>query len=363
MKCRSAFIYHPIYEDRGLSPFPSVWQRYRLTRELLEKLSIFGEHAVLVEPEIASFEELTKVHSPRYVSFVREMSEKGTGYLDYGDTPAYPGVFERASASAGGSLTAARLIGRGEFVHAFNPGGGLHHARWDSAGGFCVFNDIALAVRAFQEEFSFERIVVLDFDGHHADGTQDYFYDERVLTVSFHRFDPFFYPGTGDLSELGRGDGLGYTVNVPLPARTSGDLYLWSFEEIVPPLLEWYEPEVILAQFGADGHFRDPLVRLYLTTRTYEALASRVHELSHIHSGGRLLLFGGGGYSPETVARCWSVVFSVVCGAVDGKRREVYESLHDSEVRNPSRDLSDQVKSRVEELKKLLTGIHGDIFG
>ena len=362
MPGKSAFIYHPIFEDRGLSPFPSVWQRYRLTRELLYHLGILWEKAEQVEPGIASRKDLEKTHSLEYISFVERKSLEGKGFLDSGDTPSYPGVFERARASAGGSLKGVDLLGNGEFSHAFNPGGGLHHAKRDSAGGFCVFNDVALAVVAFQERFGYRRIAVVDIDGHHADGTQEYFYQSNILTISIHRHDPLFYPGTGNVDELGEGDGLGYSVNLPLPGRTSGDLYLYSFNSIVPNLLRWYEPEVIILQCGVDGHYRDPLVRLYLTTQTYEELASSIHGLAHELTGGKLLLLGGGGYNPENVARCWSIIFSTVAGGVPGDKLEAYASLHDVEMRNPSMEVGKRVKNEVGRLRENLVAIHGDIF-
>jgi acetoin utilization protein AcuC len=362
MAGKCALIYHPVYEDRGLSPFPSVWQRYSLTKDLLDRLGIIPDRVPVVEPFVADEKTLSLAHSSAYIDFVRKKSEEGTGFLDYGDTPAYPGVFERASASAGGSVKAAELIGGGDCLHAFNPSGGLHHARYGSAGGFCVFNDIAIAVRILSSRFGIERVAVIDIDGHHADGTQEYFYDEKVLTISLHRFDPFFYPGTGSAEELGHGEGYGYTVNGPLPARISGDLYLEAFTSVVPPLIRWYGPEVIILQCGVDGHYQDPLVRMYLTTRTYESIAGSVHDLAHDTCSGRLLLLGGGGYNPENVARCWAIIFSTVSHGVPEERMGVYESMHDSELRNPEADISSLVKRNVEDLKEKLAGIHGPIF-
>ncbi len=357
-----AFIYHPVFEDRGLSPFPSVWQRYSLTKELLERLGVIPDRVHVVEPEMAHEKHLLLVHSPEYIEFVKKKSEEGTGFLDYGDTPAYPGVFERASASAGGSVKAAELVGGGDCLHAFNPSGGLHHARYGSAGGFCVFNDITLAVRILSSRFGIERVAVIDIDGHHADGTQEYFYDEKILTISLHRFDPLFYPGSGSAEELGHGEGYGYTVNVPLPARIPGDLYREAFTSIVPPLIRWYGPEVIILQCGVDGHYQDPLVRMYLTTRTYESIARSIHDLAHETCSGRLLLLGGGGYNPENVARCWTIMFATITGAVAEDKKSLFASLHDSELRNPVADISSVVKRNVEDLKEKLTEIHGPIF-
>lgn len=362
MPGKSAFIYHPIYEDRGLSPFPSVWQRYSLTKELLQRLHIIPERVDVVEPETAGEALLALAHAPSYVEFVKHKSLQGTGFLDYGDTPAYPGVYERATASAGGSMTGADLVGRGEYSHVFNPGGGLHHARYDRAGGFCVFNDIALSARILSTRHGFERIAIVDIDGHHADGTQEYFYQEKVLTVSLHRFDPLFYPGSGDVGELGEGEGYGYTVNLPLPARTPGGLYLEAFNAIVPPVLAWYEPQVIIVQCGVDGHYQDPLVRLYLTTRTYEEIGKALHGLTHELSGGKLLLLGGGGYSPENVARCWTVIFAAVSEQVPVDKLGLYNSIHDRDIQYPVSSLAGQVRGKVEELKQSLTEIHGNIF-
>ncbi len=362
MSKKCAFIYHPVYEDRGLSPFPSVWQRYALTKDLLEKLGIIPASVAVVEPPVADEEQLLLAHAREYVEFVKKKSEEGTGFLDYGDTPAYPGVFNRASASAGGSAAGARLIARGEYDHVFNPGGGLHHARYSSAGGFCVFNDVALAVRVLTSEFDIERVAVVDIDGHHADGTQEYFYREQILTVSLHRFDPLFYPGSGSTLELGEGQGYGYSVNVPLPARTPGDLFLEAFESIVPPLLRWYAPEVVILQCGVDGHYQDPLVRLYLTTHTFEAVAGSMHDLAHELCGGKLLLLGGGGYSPENVARCWAVMFAAITGAVAEDKKELLASIRDVAIKNPQADISEAVRESVESLKGRLEHIHGPIF-
>jgi acetoin utilization protein AcuC len=310
MPGRTAFIYPPAYEDRGLSPFPSVWQRYRRTRELVRRRGLPVEE---VNPAPADAATVALVHTPRYIDFVREASRRGEGLLDAGDTPAYPGVYERACASVGGSVAGARLVAGGAFDHAFNPGGGLHHAKEDAAGGFCVFNDIVVAVRVLQREFSLSRIAVVDIDGHHGDGTQELLYKEPVLTISLHRYGPGFYPGTGAAEERGAGAGAGFCLNVPLAAGTGHEAYLAAFRDAVPPTLRAYRPQMIVLQCGVDGEAGDPLVGMALTEDTYRVVAAESHGLAHELCGGKLLLLGGGGYRPERVAACWTAILETVC--------------------------------------------------
>ncbi|NJD62769.1 MAG: acetoin utilization protein AcuC [Deltaproteobacteria bacterium] len=310
MPGRTAFVYHPAFEDRGLSPFPSVWRRYRLTRDLVRERNL---PVVEIAPEPAGRETLLLAHTARYVDFVRAASRAGFGFLDEGDTPAYPGVYERACASVGASVCGARLVAGGEFAHAFNPGGGLHHAKADSAGGFCVFNDIVVAVRILQREFRLSRIAILDIDGHHCDGTQEMLYREPLLKISLHRFGPGFFPGTGSAEETGEGDGEGYCLNIPLPEDTDSAAYRAAFHGRVPGAIRGYRPEIILMQCGVDGEKGDPLVGMSLSENTYREVAAAVHGLAHELCGGRLLLFGGGGYRPERVAACWTAILETVC--------------------------------------------------
>lgn len=309
MSGRTAFVYHPAFEDRGLSPFPSVWQRYKMTRDLVreEKLPV-----IEITPASADRETLLLAHTERYVDFVRLASRAGRGFLDSGDTPAYPGVYERACASVGASVRAARLVARGECDHAFNPGGGLHHAKADSAGGFCVFNDIVVAVRVLQREFGLSRIAIIDIDGHHCDGTQELLYREPLLTISLHRHGPGFYPGTGGAGETGEGKGKGYCLNIPLKEGTGPATYLAAFHGMVPGAVRDYRPEVLLLQCGVDGEEGDPLVGMALTRDTFREVAGTVHGLAHELCGGKLLLFGGGGYRPERVAACWAAILDAV---------------------------------------------------
>src|SRR5688500_9202696 len=194
--------YHPRYDGRGFSRIRDSWRRYTLARELLGSLDLpLRWH----EPAPATDEEILLVHDPSYLAFVKERDAAGEGFLDYGDTPAYPGILFRAQVAVGATLAGARAIARGEVAHAFNPGGGVHHAARARAGGFCVFNDAAIAVRALRREHGVERVAILDLDGHHGDGTQELFWEEPILYASMHRHGARFYPGTGAADEVGAG--------------------------------------------------------------------------------------------------------------------------------------------------------------
>ncbi|MFQ6075374.1 MAG: acetoin utilization protein AcuC [Candidatus Bathyarchaeia archaeon] len=354
----TAFIYSPEHLNyqfgRG---HPLQPHRLQLTLNLIKELQILNGRAKLMEPKPATPQDLRLAHSKEYIDFVKRMSKLGRGYLDYGDTPATRGIFEAALSVVGGSITGADLIMRGEANHAFNPVGGLHHAKEDGAAGYCVFNDVAIVARHLQRRHGLSRIAIVDIDGHHGDGTQDIFYKEPILTISLHRIGIF--PGTGYVSEMGEGEGLGYSVNVPLPGGTDDETYLYAFEEVVPPLIERHKPDALLTQFGVDGHHRDPLVGLSLTTRAYREIATAIHNLAHKHSHGRLLILGGGGYNPQNVARCWAVMFATVSEALPEASSKTFEDLLDGE--RPPKD--DRVFGRVMEtvarVKETIFPLHG----
>ncbi|MDI6826638.1 MAG: acetoin utilization protein AcuC [Candidatus Aenigmarchaeota archaeon] len=353
----TAFVYSDDYLNYQFGPthpFQPIREKY--TFDLLKDLEIFDEKAKHYKPDPASEEDLLLVHSKDYIEFVKKMSEKGRGYLDYGDTPATKGIYEAACSVVGGNLLAADLIMNGKVSHAFNPAGGLHHAKRDRAAGFCVFNDIAIVTRYLQKNYNLERIAIVDIDGHHGDGTQQIFYNEPILKISLHKYGFGFYPGTGDVIEIGDGPGRGYSVNIPLPEGTSDKTYLYAFNEIVPPLIKKYKPEILINQFGVDAHYQDPLVGLSLTTKSYEKISSTMHELAHEISGGRYLIVGGGGYNIKNVVRCWTIMFVTVSG-VRPKNTQRYEELFDPEIKEEDRTL-EKVKETVERLKKMIFPLH-----
>jgi acetoin utilization protein AcuC len=231
--------------------------------------------------------------------------------------------------AVGATLHGARAIARGDALHAFNPGGGLHHAGRARAGGFCVFNDVVIAVRALQREHGVERIAIVDLDGHHGEGTQELLWEEPILYASTHRHGGRFFPGTGTRDEVGTGRGLGYTLNAPLARGTGNAEFLRQLDEVVLPYVAGYRPELLIVQVGVDTHAGDPLVRMGLTAGCYREIALRLHELAHDACGGRLLAVAGGGYVPAAVARCWAIFVGTLAGTFADGRDERLRGLLD----------------------------------
>ncbi|MBN1110040.1 MAG: acetoin utilization protein AcuC [Methanomassiliicoccales archaeon] len=289
--------------------------RFQMIRDTLRELGVFDERLSYVESPLANDEDLLEVHDPHHIDYVKEMSRLGTGYLDSGDTPASPGLYEGALATVGATLAGVESVARGEYDHAMTPGGGLHHARRDRSAGFSVFNDLAVAVRRLQRRYGYERIAILDIDGHHGDGTQSIFNREKVLTVSFHRYSPGFYPGTGAVTDVGEGEGKGYAINVPLPRCTCDEVYVPTYEKVVSAALDAYRPEIVLHQFGTDAHYSDHLVGMGLTTAAYEKVADITHRSVHQHCDGRYIVTGGGGYSVDATRRIWTIAVCIVSGS------------------------------------------------
>ena len=261
MSGRTVLCYHPRYDGRGFSPVQRSWGRYRTAWDLFARLGLLGGAGAPVRhvcQRPAAPEQLLPVHPPEYVEHVRRRDAEGRGSLDGRETPAWRGVFERALIAVGGSLEGADLIGSGAATHVFNPGGGLHHARRAATAGFCIFNDVALAVHRLRADYGLARVAVVDVDGHHGDGTQELLYDQPVLTLSLHQYDGRFFPGTGSVDEVGWGHGFGYSVNAGLPRHTGDDGYLAAFGAIVPAALRRYRPAGDPAQLRSGRALRRP---------------------------------------------------------------------------------------------------------
>jgi acetoin utilization protein AcuC len=292
--------YHERYDGRGFVPRRASWSRYRLAVESFERAGLLGRGLRVYRQVPADDDELRKVHHQQYLDALHEMDERGTGMVDGRQTPAYRGMFFRAAVAVGGTVLAARLVARGRVAHAFNPGGGLHHAHADRASGFCLLNDVAVATRQLESGSSVGRVAVLDIDAHHGDGTEALLSD-RALVVSIHQYGGRFFPGTGAAHERGHG----MAVNLPLSRGDGDTAFLARLHEALAAVRA-FRPQLLFVVFGTDGHQEDPFAGLALTDEAYATSARLVHELAHEVCQGRLVVVGGGGYAPATVARCWT---------------------------------------------------------
>ena len=359
MECKTALMYCDEYNRYHFGkshPFQPI--RLKLTINLMKEMNLLNSNRVSsYAPKMASEEALLTVHSEEYIDMIKRMSKVGKGLVDTGDTPIVKGVYEATRFIVGGSILGADLIMTDEVNHAFNPGGGLHHASKEEGKGFCIFNDIAIATRHLQKNHGVKKVAIIDIDGHHGDGTQEIFYEDPLLTISFHRID--IYPLSGYISEIGRGEGKGYKVNVPLSQGTDHNSFLYAFEEVVPPLIRKYQPEILLCQFGVDSHFQDPLVGLSLTTRSYVEISRILHDLAHEVCDGRMLLFGGGGYNPNNVARCWTLMFAVISGSLTDNNFRKFERIQDKANPQGSSNSVQRLKNAVMRIKQNIFPLHG----
>ena len=279
----------------------------------IELLRALGAERLLA-PEPTDDVSLERLHAPAYIEAVRRHGlwpdelppSHGIGP---GDDPAFAGMHAAGATVAGGSLAAMRAILAGGSEHAFHPGGGLHHALRDRASGFCIYNDVALAVALARD--AGERVLYVDLDVHHGDGVQALFWDDpQVLTVSIHESGRSLFPGSGAADERGGPMAQGRAVNVPLAPGT-GDATWWAaVERVVPALAESFRPTILVSQHGCDSHLYDPLAHLRLTTRSYARATRLLDETAHRWTSGRWLATGGGGYDVyRVVPRSWGLVW------------------------------------------------------
>lgn len=297
---------------------PMSPDRLDLTARLARDLGLFDLPGLSVSaPFVASDGQLTSVHSAEYVAAVRDISADPTrsnpkAGLGTEDNPAFAGMHEASARLVGGSLMAADAVLSGTAVHAVNFGGGMHHAAFDRASGFCIYNDAAAAVARLLEK-GVQRVLYIDVDAHHGDGTQSIFWDDpRVMTISLHETGLTLFPGTGFANETGGRGAEGTAVNIALPARTSDAGWLRAFHAVVPQLAEAFAPEVIVSQHGCDSHTEDPLTNLRISVDAMRQVALTISDLAGRLCEGRWIATGGGGYNVASVVpRTWNLLISV----------------------------------------------------
>ena len=297
---RTALLRDSRFQGHDTGGHPENARRLRaIEQELAARDLVRDRPALVFEP--ASDAALSLVHDPRYVAGVREFAAQGGGYLD-ADTVVQPDSVDVAALAAGAGIAAvdAALDGRvaRSFVLARPPG---HHATPQRGMGFCIFNAVAVAA-AHALERGISRVMIIDWDVHHGNGTQDAFYDtDQVLFVSLHQSP--LYPGSGAASERGEGRGHGYTINVPLRAGGGDEVYETIFADVVGPAAAAYRPELVLVSAGFDAHRDDPLASMRVTETGFAEMARHVREIAETYAGGRLVAFLEGGYDPPALAR------------------------------------------------------------
>ena len=308
-------VYSDAFQQYNFGPtHPLKPTRLKLTFELMSSVKLLASpNVVICEPREASSDELMLFHDEDYVNLIHEVSKTGEGFLDLGDTPVFKGCYEASALAVGASLKAVDMVMSGQVTHAMNISGGLHHAHPSHASGFCIFNDPAISIAYLKKKYSLQKILYLDVDAHHGDGVMYGFYsDAGVLDIDFHEDGHHLFPGTGFTDEIGEGNASGLKINIPLSPLTGDEPYMELFREIVPAAVRKYKPKILLLQCGADAHANDLLAHLQLTTKSYGEVGKIVHELAHEVAGGRLVVFGGGGYNIANVTRTWTVVASAL---------------------------------------------------
>jgi acetoin utilization deacetylase AcuC-like enzyme len=297
---RTAYVYDPIYLEHDLPSHPENARRLRYILSVLESENVLSR-LTLLPPRPATIEELERVHTAGLIEHVRKVAQAGGGYLDP-DTYATARSFDAALMAAGGVVRAVEAALTDEIDNAFafvRPPG--HHATATRAMGFCLFNNVAVAARAAQSHAGIERIFIADFDVHHGNGTQDAFAeDPSVFYFSTHQYP--YYPGSGHWEEIGAGAGRGTLLNVPLPPHVGDNGYAQIFSRLVWPLVEKFQPDLILVSAGYDAHWRDPLAQMALSLTGYAHLTRELVRMADQLCQGRIVFTLEGGYELDVLA-------------------------------------------------------------
>lgn len=320
MKCPATFVFsnntlsYHFHEDHPLNQ-----KRVLLSKELLEDSGQLPAKSI-IHPRKATEDEIALFHD---LSYIQAIKKAGTGQLSSGeglqfglgteDTPIFPNMHEAASYVVGGTLKAVDAVMEEKASHALHLGGGLHHGFKRKAAGFCIYNDGAVAIKYLRKHYDV-KVLYVDTDAHHGDGVQWAFYDDpNVCTLSIHETGRYLFPGTGNLNERGIKQGHGYSFNLPLDAFTEDESFISVYDSAIREVAEFFKPDVIVTQNGADAHCYDPLTHLCSTMKTFEHIPKVAHEIAHSYCDGKWIALGGGGYDMwRVVPRAWGQLWNVM---------------------------------------------------
>ena len=315
---KTAFVYADELSQYQLSPeHPLRPIRLQYMHELMKSSGLLDlDNVTSPEPKTASRTEIETSHDADYVAIVEAVSNGAIapGIFEFGlgtpDNPTRPGIYETTALCVGATLTASELVTSGEADIAFAPAGGVHHhAMPRHASGFGVFNDAVIAMNAMVDAGL--RVAYIDIDCHHGDGVQMGHYEsDQVLTISIHESGQWLFPGTGYVQEIGSGDGTGYSANIPLAPYTQDADWHAAFDEVIPPLVRAFKPDVLFTQLGIDTHFQDPLTHLARTAQGFNLAVQKLGVLGK--EIGKWVAVGGGGYDLSAVARSWTMALATM---------------------------------------------------
>ena len=305
-------VYDPVYLEHNTGAHVENAQRLTTTLSLLEESDRKGK-LTLLSPRPATVEELSTVHAREYISQIESIAERGGGQLDP-DTITSPGSYKAAIHASGGVLTAVDAVMNKKVDSAFalvRPPG--HHATCWHAMGFCLFNNIAIAAKYALANFNIERILIIDFDVHHGNGTQDTFYtDSNVLYFSTHEYP--FYPGSGSIDETGTRDGEGFTVNVPLIAGWGDEEYQAIFEDLLAPVARRFQPQLIMVSAGYDAHWADSISLMRVSVSGFARMVEIIKILATTLCQGNLVFVLEGGYHHEALPLSIAATLDILLG-------------------------------------------------
>jgi len=337
----TAYLYSPVFLEHEEEGHPESPERLTQILRVLKETGVLPRLAAL-EPVAATEAQLAAVHAPEHIERVKQLVARGGGHFD-ADTYANSRSLDAAYLAAGALVRAVDAVMAGEIASAFalvRPPG--HHATRTRAMGFCLFNNVAVAAQHALDAHQLERVLIVDYDVHHGNGTQDIFYrTPRVLYFSTHQYP--HYPGTGDWREIGEGEGKGFTVNVPLPPRVGDEGYQRIFDGLLFPLAERYAPHLVLVSVGYDAHWSDPLAFENLSVAGYAALARIAIEIARTFCGGRIVFTLEGGYDLDALGYGAAATFRALLGDAD-----IPDPL------GPARRASQDIGDYVEQLR----GVH-----
>ncbi|WP_026907504.1 acetoin utilization protein AcuC [Paucisalibacillus globulus] len=312
------FIFdHSLLNYRFNDEHPFNQKRVILTKELLKESGQLTEDQI-IPPRVASDDEIALIHDLAYIRAVKSANRMAQeDLIKFGigteDTPVFSNMHEAAAQIVGATLSAVEAVMIDGAQGAVNFAGGLHHGFKQKASGFCIYNDAAIAIKYIRKKFDL-KVLYVDTDAHHGDGVQWAFYDDpKVCTFSIHETGRYLFPGTGNVNERGIKEGHGFSFNLPIDAFTQDESYISIYENALREIADFFQPDVIITQNGADSHFYDPLTHLSGSMAIYEKIPEVALEISKLYCDGKWIALGGGGYDIwRVVPRAWAQVWNVM---------------------------------------------------